>query len=102
LTAHDLETEIAVVDDYTGLPIGYLLPEIPDDAPSAVREGLVRRRLTALEGRCPCGAGVAMPNRAARRRAVRSGVPARILVEHEADCAASDRMLSAAMGRWAR
>lgn len=34
--------------------------EIPDDAPARIKEGLARRRLVAMTGRCPCGA--TMPN----------------------------------------
>lgn len=32
--------------------------EIPDDAPPRVKEGMMRRRLVAATGRCPCGATI--------------------------------------------
>jgi hypothetical protein len=95
-----LTFEFAVVDDDSGEVVAYLLPELPEDAPHDVLEGLARRRLTALDGRCPCGAVVEMPGRAARRRAARRGVPVRVVVEHENDCPAVDRVLGAALGRW--
>jgi len=74
--------------------IGYVLPELPEGAPRDVLEGLTRRRLTALNGQCPCGATMTLPNRAERRRATRRGVAFRIRVEHELDCPA------VAAGRW--
>lgn len=100
MTARCLVTEAVIVDD-AGRVIACLLPELPEDASTDVREGLVRRRLTALRGTCPCGATALMPNRAARRRAARSGVMARIVVEHVDDCPAVDRLLVPALGRWA-
>ncbi len=92
----------ALVDDADGQLVGYVLPEIPEDAPHEVREGLVRRRLTALEGKCPCGALAVLPNREQRRRAARTRTSLRIAVMHEPDCPAVDRVLEAALARWQR
>lgn len=45
----------------TPLRAVYIGPEIAEDAPPVVREGLARRRLTAVNGRCPCGAVIVHP-----------------------------------------
>lgn len=92
----------AMVDDENGDLIGYVLPVVPEAAPPEVREGLVRRRLAALEGRCPCGAVVTLPNREQRRHAARTRTSLRIAVMHEDDCPAIDRVLEAALERWQR
>lgn len=81
--SHDLTT--AEVD---GAPAALVLPTIPDAAPAAVREGIARRRLTAVTGRCPCGATFRPPNRAERRAAARTGRVLHVRVEHEDDCPA--------------
>lgn len=88
---------IAVDDD--GTTVGYVLPIIPDDASHDVREGIARRRITALNGECPCGARVVTPNRETRRAAARRGQVLAISVKHEADCPAGDTALAAAVGR---
>jgi len=92
----------ALVDDADGQLVGFVLPEIPEDAPHEVREGLARRRIAALEGRCPCGAVVVLPNREQRRRAARTRVSLRIVVEHEGGCPAIERELLEAIRRWRR
>jgi hypothetical protein len=51
-----------------------LAPTLAESLPPDVLEGLVRRRLAALGETCPCGASMALPNRAARRAARRSAV----------------------------
>ncbi len=102
MTALPFAYTAAVVDDADGQLVGYVLPSIPDDAPEDVREGLARRRISAVQGRCPCGAVVTMPNRQQRRHAARTRTSLRILVEHEDACPAVDRMLEAALGRWVR
>jgi len=102
MTALPFTFTAAMVDEADGRLVGYLLPEIPDDAPHEVREGLARRRIAALEGRCPCGAVVVLPNREQRRRAARTRVSLRILVEHEDDCPAVERELLEAIRRWRR
>lgn len=72
----------------------FVTPAIPDDAPPEVREGIARRRLVFSEGRCPCGAVLTIPE----NRPPGSAGIAR--VEHEADCPASDKALTAALRRW--
>ena len=55
--------------------------EIPEDAPARVKEGLARRRIVAMTGRCPCGATV--PDVALERGKLTVAV-----VRHEAGCPA--------------
>ena len=62
----------------------FVLPEIPEDAPARVREGIARRRLVATTGRCPCGAEFRVPNE------LTPGTLTMVAVEHEADCPATD------------
>jgi hypothetical protein len=62
--------------------------EIPDDAPAEIREGLARRTVVNSGDPCPCGAQLILPNRSARRRALRTGTVLHIEVEHEDDCPA--------------
>lgn len=89
--------------DYRGIElpgvgrVGLLLPVIREDAEPVVREGLARRRLTLLTGRCPCGARLHLPNRATRRAMkrdrARGGGVWQVDVEHENDCPATDPRL---------
>lgn len=80
-----------------------LMPAPPaDDAPTIVREGIVRRRLAAAKGRCPCGATAPMPNRSERRRAVRERRIIRVRVEHEPACAAVHPTVVAALAEGTR
>ncbi len=60
-----------------------VLPDIPDDAPQRVREGMARRRLVATTGRCPCGAELVVPE-------IRPGAVVTVAVEHEAGCPATE------------
>ncbi len=62
--------------------------EIPDDAPTDVKEGLARRAAVNAGGVCPCGARAILPNRAIRRRATRAGQAIQVTVPHELDCLA--------------
>jgi hypothetical protein len=96
-----LTWQAAVVDD-DGALLGFVLAETPEDAPHDVREGLTRRRLTALHGRCPCGAQLHIGSRAQRRRATRTGVPARGFphAAHRPGCPAGDGVLDEAINRW--
>lgn len=75
-------------------------PVIPDDAPLAVREGIARRHLVNSGRACPCGARVALPNRAARRARRGSPPVVRVPVEHAVDCPAGDDALTAALDAW--
>jgi hypothetical protein len=64
-------------------------PDIPDDAPAIVREGLARRRLVATTGRCPCGATLTVP-----AGALKPGTVTTVKIEHEDDCPAiADELL---------
>ncbi len=75
--------------------VAYVLPVVSEQLAPQLLEAVVCRRLAALEGRCPCGATVTLPNRAERRRAVREGRTLTTTVEHEPDCPASDDRLAA-------
>jgi hypothetical protein len=90
-----------IVRDVDGVQVAaYLLPLIPDDAPPLVREGIARRRLAALEDRCPCGGGSPL-NRAARRRLARTrGQVAHLNFVHEDGCPAVDADLYDAIRAW--
>jgi hypothetical protein len=74
----------------------YVLPQVPEDAPPEVREGIARRRLTALTGRCPCGAEAPLPIPAN----VPAGVVSQPVIRHEDDCLAVDRVLVSHLRRW--
>lgn len=73
----------------------FLLPVIPDDAPYAVREGIARRRVSAVTGRCPCGAVTDYGELAAGTVGVGE-------VLHERRCPADTHKLVKACRRWAR
>jgi len=74
--------------------------DIPEDAPPQLREGLARRAAVNAGGRCPCGATIALPNRAERRAAARAGTPLRVEVVHENNCPASTHNVIASAKRW--
>ena len=86
----------------TGDKVVSVMPEIPDDAPTAVREGIARRRLVLTGQPCPCGARLAGPNRAQRRRDAKlgRGTIRDVYVWHEHDCPASTEALIEAIGEW--
>ena len=74
----------------------YVGPTMPDGLPAVLLEGLVRRRLVATGDGCPCGARLVIPNRGARRKAMRAGkVGIHVPVEHEPDCPAVSCQLEA-------
>ncbi len=89
------------------LPLEVVLPgtgraavePLPDGAPHDVREGMVRRRLVALGGPCPCGARMVGPNRAQRRAQRGRGLQV-VAVVHELDCPASNDNLRRALAGW--
>lgn len=98
------EPTIAAADDLTVIDVGgekfaFVLPIVREDLPAAVREGLARRRITVLEGTCPCGATFRPPNRAERRRAARTGQLLRASVAHENGCPATDEAIITALRR---
>lgn len=85
---------LRTLDD--GTRAAFLSPVVPDDAPPEVREGIARRRLLYSEGRCPCGAVLALPPRGA----VTPGALHLGSVEHSDGCPATDDALMAALRRW--
>ncbi len=87
----------AVLIGVSGDRLLYAGLALREDLPTRVLEGLVRRRLVATAGQCPCGARLIVPSRAARRAAQRSRTPVlRVAVEHEDDCPALDPRLERA------
>jgi hypothetical protein len=69
----------------------YLLPEVPDGAPTAVKNGIAMRNVCALEGRCPgCGAVGELHADAEHASLFH------LVFQHEYECAASDDALLAA------
>lgn len=94
--------DLAIADTWDGDTVAFLLPTIPSDAPAEIREGIARRRVTAVTGECPCGAGLVLPNRAERRKAARTGEPIQMSVEHEDGCPAVDDVLIVAIREWKR
>lgn len=79
---------VGIVD---GERVAYVGPQLHETYPPLLLEGLVRRRLVATTGVCPCGARMVVPNRAARRAAARTGQAVmHVRVEHEDDCPAVD------------
>ena len=79
--------------------IGYVLavlPAIPENAPYGIREGIARRRIAAVTGRCPCGAQVDY-----NAEVLRGGART-VEVEHERLCPAVTAHLAKAIRRWRR
>lgn len=87
-----MSTSDALLLDAHGERTLYIGPSLCEGLPAEVLEGLARRRLVALGQPCPepCGARLTIPNRAARRAAVRAGRVLSVAVEHEDDCPALD------------
>ena len=70
-------------------PTIFVLDEVSDGAPAQVKKAIRVRNQTPLCGRCPeCGAECALPNRAERRQAARTGRVLPVRVEHDDDCIA--------------
>jgi hypothetical protein len=82
-----------------GETVGVIVPVIPDDAPTSVREGFARRRLVAVGQRCPCGARPFA--RDAVRRAGKNGPLSKYVIVHEDNCPATDDNLMRALRGWA-
>lgn len=60
----------------------YVGPELSEALTPAQRETVVRRRLVAITGRCPCGARLAIPDNLA------PGTVTHVRVEHQPGCPA--------------
>lgn len=72
-----------------------VLPCIPEDAPYRVREGIARRRISAVTGTCPCGAQVDY------EAALYAGLHV-AEVHHDRLCPADTDRLVKAIRRWLR
>lgn len=70
-----------------------LLPPLDDSMPPDVREAVVRRRLCATTGRCPCGATASFGDSIAPN-------VHRVVFEHDGDCPAVDDRLLEVARRW--
>ena len=77
-------------------PLLLVLPIVPEDAPSELKEALGRRREAGLTGRCACGARFEVET-AVRAGTGRLGLAAFL---HEADCSASDERIAEIAGRY--
>jgi hypothetical protein len=77
----------------------HVAPELRDDLPTEIKEGLSRRRQVTTTGICPCGARFQPPNRATRRDAAKTGKPIHMDIRHENDCPATNENLSAAAAK---
>jgi hypothetical protein len=87
--------------DVHGLSVMFVLPIVPENAPSPIREGIGRRRESVISGRCPCGAERPTLTRQQFRHARRKGeLNRRLTVEHEAECPALDDTLLPAVRAW--
>ncbi len=87
-------TDAVLIDAEDGTRSLYVGPSLREDLPPRVLEGLARRRLVGMGRPCPRGARLTVPNRTARRAAVRAGRQVlHVDVEHEVDCAAVDEQL---------
>ncbi|MDE3725338.1 hypothetical protein PWG71_28500 [Nocardiopsis sp. N85] len=89
------------VDGYKALSV---VPDLTENLPPEIREGIARRRLVATGHPCPCGAAPVRLNRAQRRRIAaqrRHGNTdvIRVPVIHEDDCPAADDVLNALANR---
>jgi hypothetical protein len=91
---------VLVVHPDTGRRALYVVPQVPEDAPPRLREGIARRRLAAREGCCRCGAEGPEPFTLAAT--VAPGSVNHTTVEHENDCPAGDEQLVPLIRRWLR
>lgn len=94
VTLRRIEFE-ALDGDVEGIPTTFVVPIVPESAPPALREGLVRRRLAVVEGACPCGARRPRLSRQVRRAAARGAglAAAWLTVVHASDCPGGDEVL---------
>jgi hypothetical protein len=81
-------TNVSVVYDDPALGrVLFVLPQVAQDAPPNVKEGVRRRWVAAIGGECPCGGQRALG-------------PGAMSVEHEVDCPACDTVLGPTLRRW--
>lgn len=95
-----VEWEAVTVVKPDGENVVYVLPQIPDGAPKRIREGISRRRLTAITGVCPCGAQMIIPTRDQRVRMALRGQTINLSVAHEDTCPAVDQTLADEIRSW--
>ncbi len=96
VTTRQLHDELIIgMHPVLGVKTAYVLPVIPDNAPYMVREGLARRRITAMTGQCPCGAVMDTGD-------LQAGAITNVAVEHEDGCPAITTKLAKAVRRWMR
>jgi hypothetical protein len=67
----------------------FVIPAVPDSAPDAIKEAIMRRRSAAFAGACECGSPVERVTRLGTER-----VEA-MVVHHADNCPASDASLAA-------
>lgn len=94
-THRPLRDELLTVDHPEHGRMLLVVPVIPEDAPYRVREGIARRRLTAITGTCPCGASVDYT-------AAVAGVANVAEVQHARLCPADTGRLVRELRRWVR
>jgi hypothetical protein len=95
MTTH-LRDELIVVEHPLLGRVLYVLPVIPDNAPTTVREGIARRRTAALTGHCPCGARAHYPQQ------IKAGQVGTAQIVHHDRCPAVTATLAKAIRRWTR
>ena len=96
MSTREIHSEVLVAEHpLLGVRTAFVLPVVPDGAPYAVAEGIVRCRLSATTGRCPCGAVVDYGERQAGQVGVGK-------VAHAGSCPASTARLVKACRRWLR
>ncbi len=97
MSARQLHDELIIgTHPVLGIRTAFVVPKIPDAAPFAVREGIARRRITAMTGQCPCGAVMNVGDD------LRAGAVTNVNIEHEDNCPAITSRLAKAVRRWIR
>lgn len=81
-----------------GKPAVTPVPVIPADASPAFAEGLRRRRVAAVLGRCPCGA--TRRTTELTLAGATQGTLQHMPFDHRADCPAHDELLGAELAAW--
>jgi hypothetical protein len=95
VTARTIVNEVVVADYPEHGRVLLVLPQVPSNAPYEVREGIVRRRIAAVRGECPCGA----------RADLGDSQPGEVgigEVWHDRRCPHDTAKLAKALRRWAR
>ncbi len=94
MSAREIHSEVLIAEHpVLRMRVALVVPVVPDGAPYAVAEGIVRRRLAATTGRCPCGAVADYGDPQAGQVGVGE-------VAHAGSCPASTTKLVKACRRW--